>query len=51
MSRRAGGVGPGTLLLIGAVICFVLVAVEVNVGSINLPAVGLALFAASFIFP
>jgi hypothetical protein len=52
MSRRGGGgVGPGTLLLILAVICFVLVAVGVDIGRLNLPAIGLALFAASFIFP
>lgn len=52
MSRRAGGgVGPGTLLLIIAVICFVLLAAGIDVGSLNLAAIGLAAFAASFIFP
>jgi hypothetical protein len=39
------------LLLIGAVVCFVLVAIGVNVGEVNLGGLGLALFAASFIFP
>lgn len=52
MSRRAGGgVGPGTLLLILAVASFVLVALDVDVGGADLAAIGLALFAASFIFP
>ena len=52
MARRSGGgVGPSTLLLIGAVVCFVLVAFGVSVGEVNLGGLGLALFAASFIFP
>jgi hypothetical protein len=52
MSRRAGGgVGPGTLLLILAVICFVMVAAGIDIGKLNLAAIGLALFAGSFIFP
>ncbi len=52
MARRGGaGVGPRVLLLIAAVACFVLVAFGVNVGEVNLGALGLALFAASFIFP
>ena len=52
MSRRgSAGVGPRVLLLIAAVVCFVLVAVDINLGGLDLAAIGLALFAASFIFP
>ena len=53
MSRRAGGgIGPRLLLLLVAVVCFVVVAFGTNsVGPVNLLSIGLASFAASFIFP
>ena len=40
-----------TLLLLVAVILFVLVAIGVDVGALNLTALGLAAFAASFLVP
>jgi hypothetical protein len=40
---------PSNVLLLGAVICFVLVAFGVNLGELALEPLGLALFAASFI--
>lgn len=54
MSRRAGGgIGPGTLLLILAVACFAIVAfgIDLDLGDVDFGGLGLALFAASFIFP
>ena len=52
MSRRAGGgIGPRAILLVLAVACFVLVALGVEIGGFNRTATGLALFAASFLFP
>ena len=54
MSRRAGSsVGLSTILLIGAaVICFAIVAFGINIdlGGVSFAGLGLALFAASFIF-
>jgi hypothetical protein len=50
MARRGvGGFGPGRLLLIGAVACFVLELVGVKV-EVDLIALGLALGFASFLF-
>jgi hypothetical protein len=45
--------GPRTLLLILAVACFAIVAfgIDLDLGSVNFAGLGLALFAASFIFP
>ena len=40
-----------TLLLLIAVILFVLVAIGVDVGALNLTALGLAAFAAAFLVP
>ena len=54
MARRAGaGVGPRIILLILAVVCFAIVAFGINLdlGGVNFGGLGLALFAASFIFP
>lgn len=50
MARRGwGGFGPGRLLLIAAVVCFVLEVVGVEV-EVDLIALGLALGFASFLF-
>ncbi len=51
MTLRRGGwtIGPQRLLLILAVICFALVAIGIDVGPLNLTAVGLALGFASFL--
>lgn len=45
--------GPGTVLVILAVACFAIVAfgIEIDIGSVNFGGLGLALFAASFLFP
>lgn len=53
MSRRASsGVGPRILLLLIAVLCFVVAAFGTNaIGPVNLTGIGLAAFAASFVFP
>jgi len=53
MSRRAGSsVGLSTILLIGAVVCFAIVAfgIDLDLGGVSFAGLGLALFAASFIF-
>jgi hypothetical protein len=51
MSIRTGGrsFGPRAILLIVAVICFVLAAIGVSIGSISLTALGLAAFAGAFL--
>jgi hypothetical protein len=51
VTLRRGGwtIGPQRLLLILSVICFVLVAIGIDVGALNLTAVGLALGFASFL--
>lgn len=41
---------PGSLLLLVAVVLFILVAVDVSLGSLDLLPLGLAAFAASFLF-
>jgi hypothetical protein len=41
---------PGSILLLAAVVLFVLAALSVSLGSIGLTALGLACFAASFLF-
>ena len=55
MSRRASGAaaGPRVILLLLAVAVFTLTAFGVNleIGNINIGTLGLALFAASFLFP
>jgi hypothetical protein len=50
IGRRRGGVSPGGVLLLIAVLCFLLVAFGVSLGALNLTGLGLAAFAASFIF-
>lgn len=52
MSRRASGGGIGALLLLAAVALFVLSAFGVdNIGTVSLFALGMAVFAASFVVP
>ena len=54
MARRGGSaLGPRIILLILAVVCFAIVAfgIDLDLGGVNLGALGLALFAASFIVP
>ena len=54
MARRGGTpIGPRVILLVLAVICFAIGAFGINLdlGGVNLAGLGLALFAASFIFP
>ena len=54
MARRGGSaIGPRIILLILAVVCFAIVAfgINLNLGGVNFAGLGLALFAASFIFP
>lgn len=46
MARR---MGLSTILLIAAVVCFVLVLFEVDLGELNLTVLGLALFAGAFV--
>lgn len=41
---------PGSILLIVAVVCFLLVAFGVSLGTVNLIGIGLAAFAAAFLF-
>jgi hypothetical protein len=41
---------PGSLLLLVAVVLFILVAVKVSLGDLDLLPIGLAAFAASFLF-
>jgi hypothetical protein len=48
--RRRGGVAPGGVLLLVAVVCFLLAGFGVALGSVSLIGLGLAAFAASFIF-
>jgi hypothetical protein len=48
--RRGVAVTPTTILLIVAVVCFLLVAFGVTLGEVNLGGLGLAAFAAAFIF-
>jgi len=42
---------PGRILLIIAIVCFVLAAFNVVLGSVSLVALGLAFFAGSFLIP
>ena len=54
MARRGGSaIGPRIILLVLAVVCFAIVAfgISLNLGAVNFAGLGLALFAASFIFP
>lgn len=54
MARRGGtAIGPRVILLVLAVICFAMLAfgISVNLAGVNLGWLGLALFAAAFIFP
>lgn len=54
MARRGGtAIGPRIILLILAVICFAILAfgIDLDLGGINFAGLGLAFFAASFIFP
>jgi len=41
---------PGSILLIVAVVCFLLVAFGVSLGTVNLLGIGFAAFAAAFLF-
>ena len=41
---------PGSILLIVAVVCFLLIAFGVELGTVNLLGIGLAAFAAAFLF-
>ncbi len=54
MARRGGSaIGPRIILLVLAVLCFAIVAfgIDLDLGGVNFDGMGLALFAASFIFP
>jgi len=54
MARRgSSAIGPRIILLILAVVCFAIVAfgIDLDLGGVNFGGLGLALFAASFIFP
>lgn len=48
--RRRGGIAPGGVLLLVAIVCFVLAAFGVSLGEVDIVALGLAAFAGSFIF-
>jgi hypothetical protein len=50
VTRRRGGIAPGGVLLLVAVVCFVLAAFGVSLGEVDIVALGLAAFAGSFIF-
>jgi hypothetical protein len=50
VTRRRGGISPKGVLLLVSVLCFLLAAFGVSLGDVDLLALGLAAFAASFIF-
>ena len=51
MTLRAGTFGLRGILLIVAIICFVLAALEIDLGRLSLTDLGLAFFAGAFVIP
>jgi hypothetical protein len=50
VTRRRSGISPKGVLLLASVLLFLLAAFGVSLGEVDLLALGLAAFAASFIF-
>jgi hypothetical protein len=51
MTLTAGSLGTRGILLIIAVVCFVLAAIGIDLGRINVTDIGLAFFAGAFLVP